>query len=126
VTPGEARERYEVLLRQVKDRIDLASSLLSGSPSGEDIERSALHLQLVLELLVLSSLVTRQEDLERVASNLRNKDANEAWKLARTGECQVLARAGYPATGRFLPRSAATNLALGGRTSSSTDAIRRN
>jgi hypothetical protein len=46
------------------------------------LERSALHLRFVLELLALSSLVTRPGDFDRVASSLRNKGAKAARKLA--------------------------------------------
>ena len=84
----EARDRYERLLCDVRDRTDLAVSLLRDPASEEDLERAALHLRIVLELIVLSSLVTRQADFELVAGALDKKDAGEARKLAKAANAK--------------------------------------
>lgn len=84
----EDMNRYADVLQEIRVRLDDARSLLATTP-GKDaravvpLERAALHLRMVLELVMLGSLVTHREDAEAVSTALHRKDADEARKLVR-------------------------------------------
>jgi len=78
---------YADVLQQIKVRLDEADRLLATSPtdwSAELVhERVALHLRKVIELIVLSTLVTNRAELEGVSVKLDKHDADGAKKLIR-------------------------------------------
>ena len=78
---------YADVLQQIKVRLDGADQLLvacSTDWSAELVlEHAALHLRKVVELVVLSTLVTNRAELERVSDKLYKQDAGEARKLIR-------------------------------------------
>lgn len=78
---------YADVLQQIKVRLDEADQLLEKCPidwSAElYLERAALHLRKVIELIVLSTLVTNHAELESVSDKLHKQDADGARKLIR-------------------------------------------
>ena len=74
---------YGSTLRDIKMRIDAALGLLAPPHHNFRIEQAALHLRMVLELIVLSSLITNRAAIESVATALHRKDHKEARKLAK-------------------------------------------
>ncbi len=78
---------YADVLQQIKVRLDEADQLLVACPTGWSaelvLEHAALHLRKVIELIVLSTLVTNRSELERVSAKLYKQDAGEARKLIR-------------------------------------------
>jgi len=78
---------YADVLQQIKVRLDQADRLLVACPTDWSaelvLENAALHLRKVIELVVLSTLVTNRPVLERVSAKLHKQDAGEARKLIR-------------------------------------------
>src|ERR1700735_4844370 len=78
---------YADVLQQIKVRLDEADLLLASCPTDWSaelvLERAALHLRKVIELVVLSTLVTNRADLESVREKLHKQNANDARKLIR-------------------------------------------
>jgi len=85
----EIRDAYTGVLQQIRIRLNDSYAAIDGIPSGEPIvdvlccERAALQIRKVLELIVLSSLVTNRESLEAVSVAFRDHDAAKARKLVR-------------------------------------------
>jgi hypothetical protein len=87
----EIRSTYTRVLQQIRLRLASSDAQIDNVPSGdsfEDVmscEKSALQLRKVLELIVLSSLVSNRESLEAVSAAFRHHDrnANNARKLVR-------------------------------------------
>jgi hypothetical protein len=75
--------RYGDLLRQIKLRTTVATAQLEQPPTVFGLETVALHLRMTLELVALSSLLTRRVELQQVAAALERKDYAEARKLAK-------------------------------------------
>jgi hypothetical protein len=82
VSEGD-RAQYVAVLREIKVRIEAALQAIANPRHVLEIEHAALNLRMVLELVVLSSLVTNRSAIEAVASALHRKDAAEARKLAK-------------------------------------------
>jgi hypothetical protein len=78
---------YADVLQQIKVRLDEAERLLGTCPTDWSaelvLERAALHLRKVIELIVLSTLVTNRTALENVSDKLHKQDAEGARKLIR-------------------------------------------
>jgi hypothetical protein len=78
---------YADVLQQIKVRLDKADQLLMTCPTDWSaelaLERAALHLRKVIELVVLSTLVTNRAELESVSNKLHKQDADGARKLVR-------------------------------------------
>lgn len=81
--PSQDIDLYQDQLLKIGRRLDAATRLLAGNPTDDDVEHAALHLRFVLELIVLSSLVTNRRALETVGAALHKKDADGARKLVK-------------------------------------------
>lgn len=84
---GHDVDLYADVLQQINVRLDEAGQLLAGCPidwSAElTLERTALHLRKVIELIALSTLIANRAELEKVSDNLKKQDADGARKLIR-------------------------------------------
>ena len=78
---------YADVLQQIKVRLDEADQFLVTCPTDWSaelvLERAALHLRKIIELVVLSTLVTNRAELESVSGKLHKQDADGARKLIR-------------------------------------------
>ncbi len=78
---------YADVLQQIKVRLDEADQLLVMCPTDWSaelvLERAALHLRKVIELVALSTLVTNRTELGSVSDKLHKQDADGARKLIR-------------------------------------------
>lgn len=79
-------ELYWPVVREMKDRIDAASSYLQLSypPSYPNVESAALQLRQVLELVMLSTLVTHRNNFTIAEKKLRKSDHSDAKMLVES------------------------------------------
>jgi hypothetical protein len=77
------RERYRLLLTQVKARLDLSHALLTPPADILRVEFAALNIRKSIELVVLGALVNNLEEVRRVSSAFDQQDWKEARKLVR-------------------------------------------
>jgi hypothetical protein len=87
IVSGPDVNLYADVLQQIKVRLDEADQLLVTCPTNWSaelvLERTALHLRKVIELIVLSTLVTNRAELESVSHKIHKQDADGARKLIR-------------------------------------------
>lgn len=81
--PGDnERQKYANLLSEIKRKTDVATQLVR-QPRIAEVEYAALLVRMILEMIVVSSLVTMKGELESVSKVLHKRDYKSARKLAR-------------------------------------------